>query len=70
MKILLNNLPNVEDCKIYVDFGEGYEEFNLSEVKNTGIEIPEDCIDTSKIRFKADSSLIKDFALYNSLHIR
>lgn len=69
MKILLNNLPNVEDCKIYVDFGKGYEEFNLSEVKNMGIEIPEDCIDTSKIRFKADSSLIKDFALYNSLHI-
>jgi len=23
MKILLNNLPSVEDCKIYLDFGSG-----------------------------------------------
>ena len=69
MKILLNNLPSVEDCKIYVDFGNGYEEFNLSEVKNTGIEIPEDCIDISKIRFKADSSLIKNSIFYDNLYI-
>jgi hypothetical protein len=69
MKIILNNLPSVEDCKIYVDFGKGYEEFNLSEVKNTGIKIPEDCIDISKIRFKSDSSLIKSSALYDSLYI-
>ena len=69
MKIFLNSLPNVEDCKIYLDFGNGYEEFNLSEFKDTGIETPEDCIDFSKIHFKADSSLIKNSTLYNSLYI-
>ena len=68
MKILFNSLPNIKNSKIYVDFGNGYKSFNLSEVKETGIEIPDD-VDTSKIRIKAGCKLINNFNLYDSLFI-
>ena len=68
MKILFNSLPNVENSKVYVDFGNGYKAFNLSEVKETGIEIP-DGVDTSKIRIKTGCKLINNFNLYDSLFI-
>ena len=68
MKILFNSLPNIKNSKIYVDFGNGYKSFNLSEVKETGIEIP-DGVDTSKIRIKTGCKLINNFNLYDSLFI-
>lgn len=68
MKIIFNSLPNVENSKIYVDFGNGYETFNLSEVKETGIEIPDD-VDTSKIKLKTSTNLINNSKLYDTLFI-
>ena len=68
MKILFNSLPNVENSKVYVDFGNGYKAFNLSEVKETGIEIP-DGVDTSKIKLKTGTDFINNSNLCEKLFI-
>ncbi len=68
MRIILNNPYKVAtDGQIFVDFGNGFQKFNLADVRTSGITIPSYVTDLSVIKIKTGSEIINNIdVLYNA----
>lgn len=54
---------------IQVDFGDGYQTYNVSDVKDNGITIPETCTDYSSIKIKGSSKVLSDLDVIKNVGI-
>lgn len=45
--------------KVYVDFGEGFQEYDVAAVKDEGIPIPASCTDYENIKIKGTTEVFK-----------
>lgn len=54
---------------IQVDFGDGYRTYNVSDVKDNGITIPETCTDYSSIKIKGSSKVLSDLDVIKNVGI-
>ena len=66
MKIKFEKLSTVNG-KVYVNFGNGFKEYQISEVKDSGITIPEDCTDYSLIQIKGSSVILNNLDVISSI---
>lgn len=53
--------------KVYVNFGNGFQEYEISEVKDSGITIPEDCTDYSLIQIKGSSVILNNLDVISNI---
>lgn len=69
MKIKFEKLQTAEG-KIYIDFGdEKFQSYNVVDVKDSGIEIPDNFTDYSKIRVKGSSTLLKNLDVIKKIEL-
>lgn len=54
---------------IQVDFGDGYQIYNVSDVIDNGISIPETCTDYSNIKIKSSSKILSDLDVIKNVGI-
>ena len=66
MRIKFEKL-NTTNGKVYVNFGNGFEEYEISEVKDSGITIPEDCTDYSSIQIKGSSVILNNLDVISNI---
>ena len=66
MKIKFEKLSTVNG-KVYVNFGSGFKEYEISEVKDSGIAIPEDCTDYSLIQIKGSSVILNNLDVISNI---
>lgn len=66
MKIKFEKLSTANG-KVYVNFGSGFEEYEISKVKDSGITIPENCTDYSSIQIKGSSVILNNLDVISSI---
>ena len=66
MRIKFEKL-NTTNGKVYVNFGNGFQEYEINEVKDSGIAIPEDCTDYSLIQIKGSSVILNNLDVISSI---
>jgi len=66
MKIKFEKLLTT-DGKVYVDFGEGYQSYNVADIKDSGIEIPTSCEDYSNILIKGNTKILKNLDMIKKI---
>lgn len=68
MKILFKELDTLDGI-IRVDFGNGYKNYNVADVKKKGIPIPEDCQDLSKIKIRGKSAVLSNLDVVRRINV-
>ncbi|MCR5724941.1 MAG: hypothetical protein K6G80_07645, partial [Treponema sp.] len=68
LKLHLRRLETSEGT-IYVNFGYGWIPYNLEDVKETGIEVPEDCKNYEEIRVMAEGSQVTRLKVFKSIKV-
>lgn len=66
MRIKFEKLTTING-KVYVNFGNGFKEYEISEVKDSGITIPEDCTDYSLIQIKGSSVILNNLDVISNI---
>ena len=68
MKIKFEKLVTTSG-KVYVDFGDGFQEYDVATVKDNGIQVPETCADYSKIQIKGSSAVLKNLDIISNVKV-
>ena len=68
MKIKFEKLVTTSG-KVYVDFGDGFQEYDVATVKDNGIQVPKTCTDYSKIQIKGSSAVLKNLDIISKIQL-